>query len=79
MKVADAISFAKMFFKVNYNKKPKIIGLQEESFAMLCLYQGFKILLSQILGPKLLQQFADLFQIISKVGHLAYNLKILTH
>lgn len=46
---------------------------------MLRLHRGYKIPSSQILGTKLSQQFAGPFKILSKVGNLAYRLKIPTY
>lgn len=79
MEVADAIAFAQMSFKIYYDKKHKTIDLKEGDLALLRLHRGYKIPSSQILGPKLSQQFAGLFKIISKVGNLAYRLEIPTH
>ena len=79
MEVADAIAFAQMSSKIYYDKKHKTIDLKEGEFALLRLHRGYKIPSSQILGPKLAQQFAGPFKIISKVGNLAYRLEIPTH
>ena len=79
IKVAEVIVFAKMFSKIYYNKKHKTIDLKEGEFALLRLHQGYKILSSQILEPKLSQQFAGPSKIISKVANLAYHLEILIH
>lgn len=65
-----------MSFKIYYEKKHKTIDLKEGDFALLHLYQGYKIPSSPILRPKLSQQFADPFKIMSKVGNLAYRSEI---
>lgn len=79
MEVADAIAFAQMSSKIYYEKKNKNFDLKEGDFALLRLHRGYKIPSSQILGPKLSQQFAGPFKILSNVGNPAYRLEIPTH
>lgn len=61
------------------DKKHRDVSLKEGDFALLRLHLGYKIPSSHILGPKLSQQFAGPFKVLSKVGNLAYRLEIPTH
>lgn len=79
MEVADAIAFAQMSSKIYYDKKHKTVNLKEGDFTLLRLHRGYKIPSSEILGPKLSQQFASPFKLISQVGNLAYRLEIPKH
>lgn len=46
---------------------------------MLKLYKGYSILFSIDVTKKLTQQYAGPFQIVEKVGQLAYKLKVSSH
>ena len=71
--VEDAIAFANAATKVRYNRHYKPVTLAVGSKAYLKLYNGYKIL---GVYPKLGRQRVSLFQILERVGQLAYRLEL---
>lgn len=53
--------------------------LRKGDWAYLRLYKDYSILVTEVLGIKLSQQYVGPFEILKKVGKLAYHLAVPDH
>lgn len=74
--VADAIFFVLTNQKAHYNRKHQPLFLKVEDWAMLRLYKGYSIPSSLGVTKKLIQQYVRPFQVLERVGRLAYKLDV---
>lgn len=73
---ADAISFALANQKAHYNRKHQSLFLKVGDWAMLRLHKGYFIPSSLGVTKKLTQQYVGPFQVLERVGRLAYKLDV---
>ena len=73
---ADAIAFAQMNAKWQYDQKHKPLTMQIGDWALLRLHRGYNISSTARIGRKLSQQYVGPFRIVERVGSLAYKLDI---
>ena len=76
---ADALAFASMNAKHNYDKHHKPMFFKEGDFVYLQLHKGYNIPANAAITHKLGQQYTGPFKILHKVGRLAYELELPTH
>ena len=72
----DGISFALANQKAHYDRKYQLIFIKIGDLAMLKLHKGYSIPSSAGVTKKLTQQYVSPFQILEKVGRLAYKLDV---
>ncbi len=77
VEVADAIDFAKMDAKYHYDRKHQPLAMRIGEYALLRLHRVYSI--PAVTNRKLGQQYVGPFQIIEKIGRLAYRLDIPSH
>ncbi len=73
---ADAISFALANQQEHYDKSHQPLFMRVGDWAMLKLHKSYSIPSSVGITKKLTQQYVGPFQIVEKVGCLAYRLDI---
>ncbi len=73
---SDAISFALTNQIEHYNRHHQSLFMKIGEWAMLKIYKGYLIPSSIGVTKKLTQQYVGPFQIIKKVGQLAYRLDV---
>lgn len=76
---SDVISFILANLKKYYNRYYQLLFIQIEKWAMFKLYKSYLILSFIGVIKKLTQQDVGSFQIVKKVGRLAYKLDILSN
>lgn len=76
IEAADAIIFAQTNQKHHYDRKHQPMYLAEGDWAYLRLHKGYSIPSTEALGKKLSQQYVGPFEVLEKVGKLAYRLGI---
>ena len=74
---ANALDFATMNMKFYYNHCHIPMFLTPRDWALLRLHYRYNILSTT--NHKLDQQYASLFEVLERIGRLAYRLKILDH
>lgn len=79
LEVSDSIAHSQIIAKEMYDKHHKPLDMKVGEWALLRLHKGYDIPSTKILGPKLSQQFDGPFEILEKVGNLAYKLKLPSH
>ena len=75
-KAIDIISFALANHKKHYDKSHQPLFMKVEDWALLKLHKGYSIPSSVGVTKKLTQQYVGPFQIIERVGRLAYKLEV---
>ena len=73
---SDTISFALANQKEHYNRSHQPLFMRVGDWAMLRLHKGYLIPSSIGMTKKLTQQYVGPFQIVKKVGRLAYKLDV---
>ena len=73
---ADAIAFAQMSNKFHYDRKHQPMFLRVGDWALLRLHKGYSIPATLGITTKLAQQYVGPFEVIERVGRLAYRLKV---
>ena len=76
MEACDAIAFASMKMKTQYDTKHKPKFFEAGDMVRIRLHKGYKQ--PGISNPKLGPQFAGPVKVIARVGKLAYKLKLRT-
>ena len=76
IEAADAISFAMANQKTHYVWKHQLLFIKKGEWAILRFRKGYSISATFRITKKFTQQYVGPFQIESKVGRLAYKLKI---
>ena len=74
IKVKEAIAFTAMQNKKHYNRRHTAMFLKQGDFCMLRLHRGYRI--PSHLNNKLTQQYMGPFQVLEKIGRLAYCINI---
>ena len=74
---SDALDFAVMNTKHNYDRKHTAMFLKVGEYALLRLHRGYSI--PSAPSKKLHQQYVGPFKVLEKVGRLAYRLDIPPH
>jgi hypothetical protein len=74
---ADALDFATMNMKFYYDRRHTPMFLAPGDWALLRLHHGYNILSAT--NRKLDQQYAGPFEVLERIGRLAYRLKIPDH
>ena len=72
----NAISFALANHKEHYDKSHQPLVMKVGDWAMLKLHKGYSIPSSVSMTKKLTQQYVSPFQIVKKIGRLAYRLEV---
>lgn len=75
-KATDAISFALTNQKEYYNRSHQPLFMKVRDWAMLELHKGYSLPSSVGETKKLTQQYVSSFQIVEKIGQLAYRLEV---
>ena len=75
---ADAILFALANQKVHYDRSHQPLFMKVGDWAMLKLHKGYSIPSSVGITKKLTQQYVGPFQIIERIGRLAYKLEVMS-
>ena len=73
---ADAIFFALANHKEHYDRSHQPLFMKVGDWAMLKLHKGYSISSSVGVTKKLTQQYVGPFQIVERIGRLAYRLEI---
>ena len=73
---ADAIFFALANHKEHYDRSHQPLFMKVGDWAMLKLHKGYLIPSSVGVTKKLTQQYVGPFQVVEKVGRLAYKLEV---
>ena len=73
----DAISFALANQKAHYDQKHQPLFMKVGDWAMLKFYKGYSIPSSVGITKKLTQQYVGPFQVVERVGRLAYKLDVM--
>lgn len=76
-KIADAIFFASIKFKLWYDRKHRFIIINERNYVFLRLHRDYH--LSSESSRKLSQQVCDSFLIKKRVNKLTYELQLFNH
>ena len=79
IEAADAIAFAEINSKAYYNRRHQPQFLRVGDKALLRLHQGYNIPATAITGRKYAQQYVGPFDVIERIGRLAYKLAIPDH
>ncbi|KAL3428067.1 hypothetical protein PVAG01_01576 [Phlyctema vagabunda] len=74
IEAADAVDFAKMMMKSQYDRRHTPAFMKVGEYAAIKLHHGYK--LPAVKSKKLGQQYTRPFKIIEKIGRLAYRLAI---
>ena len=74
--VKEAIDSAQMSDKFHYDRKHQPMFLKVGDWALLRLHKGYKIPSTAGVTKKLTQQYVGPFEVIERVGRLAYRLEI---
>ena len=70
----DALAFASIKMKDRYDSKHKAMFFDVGDFVHLRLHRGYQM--AGVLSRKLGQQFAGPFEVVERIGRLAYRLKL---
>lgn len=79
LEAADAITFAQLNSKLQYDRRHQPQFFRIGDFALLRLYYGYNIPATKLTGRKYGQQYIGPFRVIDRVGRLAYWLDIPQH
>lgn len=72
----DAIKFAAMYAKQQYDKRHKPIFFKPGQYVSLRLHRGYQVPGLKDRNPKIEQQFAGPFKVLERIGRLAYRLEL---
>lgn len=75
----DAIDFANMGYKYQYDRLHQPLFLRVNDLVLLRLHKGYTIPSTVGITTKVAQQFVGPFRVIEKIGRLAYKLRIPSH
>ena len=79
LEIIDSIAMTQISSKKLYDQKHQSLILKIEDWVLLRFYKDYQILSSITLSLKLFQQYVNSFEILEKIGNLAYRLKISEH
>ena len=77
VEVQDAIAFANMSAKHNYDRRHRALDIEAGDYVLLRLHKGYNIPSAK--SKKLSQQYAGPFKVIERIGRMAYRLDIPLH
>ena len=78
-KISDAIAFAQMNAKHQYDDKHQSLFMKADDQTLIRLHRDYDILFIAMLDKKLSQQFVELFKILKRIERLTYRLKLFDH
>ena len=79
LEASDAIAFAQMSAKFHYDRRHQPQFFREGDFVLLRLHKGYNIPANKLTGRKYGQQYVGPFEVLERVGKLAYRLDIPEH
>ena len=78
-KIFDAIVFAQMNVKHQYDDKHQSLFMKADDQILIRLHRDYDIFFIAMLDKKLSQQFVELFKILKRIERLTYRLKLFDH
>ena len=78
-KIFDAIVFAQMNIKHQYDDKHQSLFMKVDDQILIRLHRDSDILFIAVLDKKLSQQFVELFKTLKRIERLIYRLKLFDH
>ena len=79
LEASDAIAFAQMSAKFHYDRRHQPQFFRQGDFVLLRLHKGYNIPANKLTGRKYGQQYVGPFEVLERVGKLAYRLDIPEH
>ena len=76
LEAADAIAFAQINTKLQYNRRHQPQFFRTGDYALIRLHYGYDIPATKLTSRKYGQQYIRPFQVLKRVGRLAYRLDI---
>ena len=79
MKITNAITFAQIEIKRNYNNKHKSIYIRKKNYALIKLHYNYNIFFIVVLKLKYNQQYVEFFRILKRIKKLIYKLNLFVY